>query len=232
MARPAVAAAAELPSPHGSPRTPQLSDHDLKLLRQLGELIEVPSRGSIFVQGETGKHFFFVDRGTVRVYYTASNGREVTIGYWHPGDFFGLGGICAEGYRITCAQAFRRCTLLRIPYTALDQITARSPSLALHIIRALSLRLRWVTIMMQAAMTLPVRSRLVHLLLNTGRSRGLHTSEGVLIDEGWTHQAIADMLGCTRQTVTEVLNEFAREGLVRVRRRKIYLVEWVGLETP
>jgi CRP-like cAMP-binding protein len=166
----------------------------------------------------------------VRVYYTASNGREITVGYWHPDDFFGLGGICADGFRITCADAVTACRILRIPYAELPQVTLRSPNLSLHLIRALSSRLRWVTIMMQAALTLPARARLAHFLLHRAKARGKPTKEGILIDEGWTHQAIADMLGCTRQTVTEVLNEFVGEGLVRVGRRKIYVVDRAALE--
>ena len=48
--------------------------------------------------------------------------------------------------------------------------------------------------------------------------------------EGWTHETIADRLGCTRQTVTEALNEFARKGWIRVQRKRVIVVDHGALE--
>ena len=48
--------------------------------------------------------------------------------------------------------------------------------------------------------------------------------------EGWTHESIADRLGCTRQTVTEALNEFARKGWIRIERKRVFVIDRHALE--
>jgi len=47
---------------------------------------------------------------------------------------------------------------------------------------------------------------------------------------GWTHESIADLLGCARQTVTKTLNEFARAGWIRVERKRVFVIDHHALE--
>jgi CRP-like cAMP-binding protein len=75
-----------------------------------------------------------------------------------------------------------------------------------------------------------VRGSLVHqrlwlLLQWLSQKFGRAIDGGILIDFQITHQDIADTLGTTRITVTKILNQLERDGLIlRPRNKHIVLV--------
>jgi len=111
-----------------------------------------------------------------------------------------------------------------IAHQDLDVLTRRLPTLASGIIKALALRLRDVMVLVESVATWPVPLRVANFLLaNRGRP-------GMAGAVDWTHESIADLLGCARQTVTKTLNEFARAGWIRVERKRIFVMDYGALE--
>jgi CRP/FNR family transcriptional regulator len=203
-----------------------LTANDRRLLQSLATRAAVPPGRMVFTQGDPGQHFYLVESGEVRIFYHSPTGREPTIAYCRRGDLFGLAEISAGGRRSASAETMTPSVIWTIPNRRLATITTRLPRLALRVIQVLSLRLRAVTLQMQAIVTLPVRLRVANFLL----AHAEPAPQGTAVTGQWTHEAIADMLGCTRQTVTEVLNELARSSLVRVARKRIVVVDPWGLE--
>jgi len=68
------------------------------------------------------------------------------------------------------------------------------------------------------------RDRLTHLLLELAEEYGRRTNEGVELGVKLSHQELANVIGSTRETVTVVLGELQSEGLVKVGRRRIVLL--------
>jgi CRP/FNR family cyclic AMP-dependent transcriptional regulator len=124
---------------------------------------------------------------------------------------------------VTSAQALEPSAIWAIANSDLDELTRHLPMLASRIIKSLAARLRDLMVQVESVATLPARLRVANfLLVNQDRQRGAV--------EGWTHENAADRLGCTRQTVTEALNEFARKGWIRVERKRISLIDRNALE--
>jgi CRP/FNR family transcriptional regulator len=186
------------------------------------ERLTVPRRTLLFSQGDVGQHFYLVESGSVRVFYHARMGREPTIGYCHPGQLFGLAELSAAGRRVASAEAAEASSVWAIENRRLRDIAVRIPSLSLRIIEALSLRLRAVTLLMESVVTLPVGERVANFLL--AHAKPQPARPGAVVRAG-THEDIADMLGCTRPTVTEVLNDLARAGLIEIQRKHITIVD-------
>jgi CRP-like cAMP-binding protein len=56
----------------------------------------------------------------------------------------------------------------------------------------------------------------------------LHTEQGDLI-AGYTHQDLADAIGATRETVTQVLTELRGRQMLAVGRKQITILDLSGL---
>ena len=82
--------------------------------------------------------------------------------------------------------------------------------------------MRTVTLLMESVVTLPVRERVVNFLLSHADPQP--PRRGAIV-RAVSHEDIADMLACTRPTVTEVLNELARGGAVDIARKRIVIVD-------
>jgi CRP-like cAMP-binding protein len=177
----------------------------------------------LYTQGDRAQHFYIVESGRVRIFYQTSAGREPTVTHRGPGDLFGISPLAQSGRRVTSAQALEPSAIWAIANSDLDELTRHLPMLASRIIKSLAARLRDLMVQVESVATLPARLRVANfLLVNQDRQRGAV--------EGWTHENAADRLGCTRQTVTEALNEFARKGWIRVERKRISLIDRNALE--
>ena len=177
----------------------------------------------LYSQGDLARHFYIVETGRVRIFYQTPAGREPTVTHCGPGDLFGISPLAQSGRRVTSAQALEPSLIWAIANEELDELTRQLPILASRIIKSLAARLRDLMVQVESVATLPVRLRVANfLLVNHDRQRGTV--------EGWTHESAADRLGCTRQTVTEALNEFARKGWIRVERKRVALIDRLALE--
>ena len=52
---------------------------------------------TLFSQGARNDGIFLIETGRIRVYYTAPSQREITLAYWHPGNFVGGPEVFGEG---------------------------------------------------------------------------------------------------------------------------------------
>jgi CRP-like cAMP-binding protein len=200
---------------------------DRRMLAHIAKRRRLRAGDFVYAQGDPAQDFFIMESGCVRVFYQTPAGREPTVTYRRPGDLFGISPLAESGRRVTSAQALEPSAIWAIANEDLDEVTRRLPTLASGIIRSLSFRLRDVMVLVESVATLPARLRVANFLLaNRDRQRGV----GAAVKEGWTHESIADRLGCTRQTVTEALNEFARKGWIRIERKRIFVIDRHALE--
>jgi CRP/FNR family cyclic AMP-dependent transcriptional regulator len=200
---------------------------DQRMLAHIARRRRLRAGDFVYTQGDPAQHFYIVESGRVRVFYQTPAGREPTVTYRGPGDLFGISHLAESGRRVTSAQALEPSAIWAIANEDLDEVTRRLPTLASGIIRSLSSRLRDVMVLVESVATWPARLRVANFLLaDRDRQRGA----GAAVKVGWTHESIADRLGCTRQTVTEALSEFARKGWIRVERKRVTVTDRHALE--
>ena len=106
---------------------------------------------------------------------------------------------------------------------ALVEAIASSPKTALNIMAELSRRLRRADELISNLALLDVATRVAHIMIDLAKRDGEEVEEGILIRERPTQQDIASMIGTSRETVSRVLSDFQRAGLVEMRGREILL---------
>ncbi|HPV40296.1 MAG TPA: Crp/Fnr family transcriptional regulator [Spirochaetota bacterium] len=65
-----------------------LSDASSKKIASMGKITKVPQNTMIFLEGEKGSSFFIMVEGSVRLFKSAPDGREVTVKLASPGEIF------------------------------------------------------------------------------------------------------------------------------------------------
>lgn len=203
-----------------------MSTDDRGVLARIAARRRLRAGDFVYMQGDSADHFYIVESGGVRIFYQTPAGREPTVILRGPGDLFGISHLADHSRRVTSAQALEPSAIWAISNDHLDELTRRLPTLASRIIRSLAARLRDVMVMVESVATWPARLRVANFLLANLDRPG--RAEGAV--RGWTHESVADRLGCTRQTVTEALNEFARRGWIRVERKRVSIIDQRALE--
>lgn len=65
-----------------------LSDSAAKKIASMGSLVKAPQNKMIFLEGERGASFYILAEGSVRLFKSAPDGREVTVKLAAPGEIF------------------------------------------------------------------------------------------------------------------------------------------------
>jgi CRP-like cAMP-binding protein len=163
---------------------------------------------------------FVVESGLVRTYYTSSTGKEVTMSYWSEGDLIGGPNyLTADTAHVWSAQAVEDTVLWVLAAEDLESLVHTRPLIARFIIDSMTVKLFWVSSLLQAFGTQSVFLRLAHLMLKLAEVYGVPTRTGIAIRHHFTQEDLANMVGATRQWVSTTLRHFQRDNIVICRKR-------------
>lgn len=196
----------------------RLLPHDRDCVRRIGTTRQLARSEVLFSQGQYQDGIVVVESGLIRSFYTAPSGRQITLAYWHPGNFVGgphlFGGACMWG-----AIAARKSIVTHLPATALRELAREIPDLALELIDALSFKARCYSSLAQMLGTRSLFERLVHVLVHLATTHGIAERDGqISVAVAFSHAEIANLIGSTRQWVTISLNRLQKRGIITQRR--------------
>jgi CRP/FNR family transcriptional regulator len=196
---------------------------ELSVLSACAEYLRLSPNRLVFAQGDPTAHFYLLEKGHVRVFYDAWNGREIDFFHCRPGDMFGLAEAFSRRPRSASAQATESSLVWAIDAGKLPEIARRAPKFMLRLTEAMSLRLHCVAVLMESVVAVPLRVRAANFLLANAKPK---LGQGAIaVSEGLSHETIAHLIGCSRQTLTTLLNEFSRDGLIHIQRKRIALLD-------
>lgn len=102
-----------------------------------------------------------------------------------------------------------------------EQFLATHPQLALKLLGVLSERLNEQAAMLEQLALGGIKDRVLYLLIKLSDRFGVEEGEFCRIDLPLTHQELANMIGSTRESVTVILNELIKEGVIQTGRMSV-----------
>lgn len=206
------------------------SGYDKSRLRELHVLVEHvgPYREGehIFREGDPFKAIAAVRSGTVKTYVTDLAGREQVLGFFLPGEMIGLNAISRSRYPCN-AVALDTVTLCRFSFPRMATLATRMPELQQQLFRLLSEDIGKASLL---AGDFSADERMAAFLITLARryeARGFQPNRFTL---AMARADIANYLRLAAETVSRVLRRFQDDGLVRVQRRDVELLDRARLE--
>jgi CRP/FNR family cyclic AMP-dependent transcriptional regulator len=198
-----------------------LSLHERELVLSHGRR-RVLNRGqTLFSQGATHEGIYLIESGQIRVFYNAPSGREITLAYWHPGNFVGGPDIFGTSVHLWSGIATNYSSVVQLPGKVLRNLVMQIPALGIGLIEGLAFKGKCYSALAQMLGTRSVTERLAHLLLHLVDAYGIKEPDGTLIGAAFTHADLAHMIGGTRQWVTINLKRLQEQGIVMCRKSQI-----------
>ncbi len=177
----------------------------------------------LYSQEDRAEVLFLLKRGRVQLYRLTPSGKRLELAVIEPGTFFGEMPLLGESLRHTFAEAVEDSLICFMSRTDIEGLMRKRPEVALRMIEVLGRRLALCEARLEemAYRSVPARIAAVLLRLSQGQN-----GEVVTI----THQELGDMIGALRESVTKVLDDFQRVGLVELSRGHITVRDVVGLQ--
>ncbi len=180
-------------------------------------------RGEVIYTPEEEKEILFLlKRGIVQLYRLTREEEKRVVDTLGPGTIFGEMPLIGQGMYGAFVQAAEDCTLGTIERTALERLLLQRPTIALRILEGVGKRLLEVESLLEDMTFKSVPARLASLLLRLMKEQGT-------IIAGYTHQNLADTIGTYRETTTSTLGLFKRQGLIRIGRKRLQILDVEGL---
>lgn len=182
-------------------------------------IAEVPTvtadRGTVFYASEDGPaELYLLRSGRVELYRQSASGKRLTLGTVSEGAFFGEMSLLGDVQAGTGAVAFEASVVHVMSRDYVRSLMLQHPTVAVRVVDVLARRLQKARESLEEMAFNDVTGRVAGLLL-------LLDPESAGVVEGYSHQELADMVGCLRESLTATLDRFKRSGAVTIGRKRV-----------
>lgn len=171
--------------------------------------------------GDPPTRISIVAAGTVKMARPTPDGQDVLLDFLGPGEHFGSLAALGDAEYREDVTAQTSCCILYTTAEMFDQLLQQYPAVAVSALGIVAGRLRQAQTAIEQLSAYPVDHRVGALLLHLAEKRGKTGDDRVLIEIPISRQDIADMTGAKVETVSRVMSDLKRSGLVESGRRWI-----------
>jgi CRP-like cAMP-binding protein len=140
----------------------------------------------------------------------------------HPGEVFGEVGVLDGGERSADATALTECELLVLERRDVLALLESNPKACLKMLQAMCQRLRRTTEQVEDVAFLQLPHRIAKILVRLTRADG----DQVKLSQ----RTLANLVGCTRESMNKYLGEWKRDGVITLEDGKIRVCDRAVLE--
>lgn len=184
----------------------------------------------IFQQGDDGDAMYLVESGLVKISAESADGQEAILTEIRPGETFGELALLDGAPRSATATALADTVTLRLPRQAFDELLETDSTFPRRIMESLAHELRRATNHVGELHFLDLPGRLAARLARMGREAAPGETRDISLGRYYSQTELAAMIGGTRQSVNRYLGEFVDDGLIRIERDDVVIVDLEALE--
>src|SRR6476661_9371503 len=184
----------------------------------------------IFHAGDPGDALFIIVSGEVKIALPSETGDEAIIASLRPGDVFGELALLDGAARSATASALAVTEAVVLPREQFRELIATEPAVRDALLASLAGELRRLTNHVEELHFLDITGRLAAMLVRlSGEAGPIDANGAIRLRATLTQAELASMVGCTRQSVNKLLGQFSDDGLIRLDRDGIWVVDLRGL---
>ncbi|PZQ69830.1 MAG: Crp/Fnr family transcriptional regulator [Variovorax paradoxus] len=191
------------------------------------ELLHLRRGEMLFRQGDpvgaAGSGFYGLAAGWLKASTLRGDGREAILAVLEPGNWFGEITLIDGEPRTHDATALSAADVLVVPPAAFTQLM-RDAAFANAMARLLAGRVRMLYGLAEDNTLRDLRSRVARRLLTLARGDATQSPQA-RAHVALPQEALAMMLGVTRQTLSLQLNALAGEGVIRLGYRRVDILD-------
>jgi CRP/FNR family transcriptional regulator len=199
---------------------PGLSHREIECAEDLvSTRLRIRRGASLYRSGDAFKSLYAVRLGSLKSLTSTADAREQVTGFHMTGDMIGFDGLGAGSH--TCGVvALEDAEVCVFPYQRLEEVTSTVPALRQHLHRLMSRDIVRQQHLMLMLGGMHAHERLAGFLVDLAdrfEERGYSSREFIL---RMTRAEIGSFLGLTLETVSRVMSQFSRDGLIDLRNVK------------
>ncbi|WP_446424552.1 Crp/Fnr family transcriptional regulator [Mailhella sp.] len=200
---------------------PELTPQECARLASASRTVTYAKNEWIFSEGESVGSADWLLSGNVELLKGSMAGKNTILHVVREEHFLDHCVFFGSGTAFVSALALTRCSVLRIDAKVLRAVLTENAAFALRLMKALAIRQRmFINKIAVSQGKISVRRRVAGWLLHKERVSG-----STVVDDGITREVLAGLLGLSRESLSRQLSTFADDGLVRLEKRAIVILD-------
>ncbi len=189
-----------------------------------------PRGATLFVEGQVAGGVSIVCQGRVKLAMNSRDGRGVILKVVGAGEILGLSAaVSGKAYELS-AETLAPCQISFIKRGEFLRLMREHPEVTFRVIEQLSAKYNFACREIRSlGLSRSAAEKFANLLLDWSSSNLRAGGKGT-ISITFTHDEIAQMIGCSRETVTRLLTDFKRKQLVQMHGCSLVIQNKPGLE--
>jgi CRP-like cAMP-binding protein len=195
-----------------------------ELLKSSDRIIEVTKGTYLFQEGEPAKEMYIILNGKIQISKMNAEGRELSLRLCQSNDIVGeLTLFTIDPKYLFNAKVIENGKVAVINIDALEQVFFKNSQLAFEFLRWMNDHFRKTITKFRDLVLNGKKGALFSTLIRLCNSYGVTHPRGILIDIPLTNQDLANFCGTARESVSRMLSELKENGIISIKRKKIYV---------
>jgi CRP-like cAMP-binding protein len=198
------------------------SDLQPKTMEQVLRIVTVKHfhRGEfVFRPGDACDRLYLLQHGRIKAYVLSEQGQEKIMHVFYPGDAFGGLLFGMTHGELPWAEALEDVIVVYMDEAAFKRFMQAFPDLCMNLFRYMADHHADDMRRLESFIHTDASQRLLLTLLNLGDRLGYSEADSFQLDPGFTHEELANMVGVARTTVSELISQLRRSGVLGGRGR-------------
>ena len=202
------------------------TDEDLELILKNSITRSIEEGSFFFMQGDEADYLYILLSGQVKLMQSNPNGQQVNLRTISPWQMFGaLGAVRATGAAYPAsAQTLEDCTALAISSLFLRSMLETRPYLSFDLMNLMTSYIQEMQARYRELATEKVEQRVANALVRLAGQAGIRSDKEAGIELSFSRQDVAEMTGTTLYTVSRLLSEWERQGILKTGRERIAII--------
>ncbi len=164
---------------------------------------------------------YILKKGRVLFYNLTPNGKKTVINALEPGCFFG--NVVEDMENEYFAQTSEESTVCTVDKIEFFKFASNCPTFAIKLVTAMFDKLSDAEYKISILSSDTALEKFKKLLRFLARKEGIKENGKTKINRIFTHEELADMIGVSRQTTTEIINDLERKGIISRNNKYIFI---------
>lgn len=182
-------------------------------------------KGEIILRtGDIPRGVFFLEKGYARLYSVSSEGEELTLIIYKPGEIFPLITAFQPDRSIPYfLEAFTEAQMISVPISIFTRLFKENPDILLDISVEIMKRLDRILRRLEYAVFGNAHQKVASTILLANEAFGKKAGREFIIEVPLTHKNIANIVGLTRETASIEIKKLERKSIVTYRGRHLII---------
>lgn len=205
-----------------------------KVMRQwerIKHITTYPEGALLFMEGEPARGVHILCQGRVKLLTANGDGKTFILKIARPGQVFGLDAIVTGRPQKVTVETMQPCQIAYVSREDFLRFIMDNGEACLRVVQQLGQECRSAyEVIRSLGLARSVSEKLAKFLLSWS-SGGRESDGAVRVKLALTHEELAQLIGCSRESVTRTLSDFKRQKLVELNGSTLLIWDKAVLET-